>query len=172
MLKVLGACLIILATTWAGFHYAKGFAERPRQIRRLRSALQLLETEISYGVRPLVEACESISSRSEGGIRRIFQRARDNLCQLDGASTYECFRQAIESEWGSTMMKQAERQVFLDLCKSLGISDRLDQIQQILLAKTNLEVEEQRAREEQIQYEKMYKTLGVLAGALIIILMY
>jgi stage III sporulation protein AB len=69
-------------------------------------------------------------------------------------------------------MKNGEKEIFLDICKNLGQSDRQTQIQHLTLAKQNLEIEEQKARAEQQQYEKMYKTLGVLAGVLVIILLY
>lgn len=172
MLKLIGACIILIGTTWAGFQHARSFAERPKQIRQIRSALQLLETEIGYGTRHLMDACQSIAGRMEGTVQAIFYQAYENLLHLDGASTYECFYQAVESNWGKTCMKQPEKQVILDFCKTLGISDRQDQLQNLTVAKSNLEIEEQKAREEQAQYEKMYKTLGVLAGALLIILMY
>ncbi|SDX99866.1 stage III sporulation protein SpoIIIAB [Thermoactinomyces sp. DSM 45892] len=172
MLKLLGACIILIGTTWAGFQHARTFAERPKQIRQVRSALQLLETEIGYGTRTLIDACQSIAARMDGFVQAIFQQAHQNLLQLDGASTYECFVQAIESNWGATCMKQSEKQVILDFCKTLGISDRQDQLQNLAVTKSNLEIEEHRAQEEQIQYEKMFKTLGILAGALLIILMY
>ena len=54
----------------------------------------------------------------------------------------------------------------LDFSATLGQSDREDQMQHLARAKANLEVEEKKSRDEQIQYEKMFKTIGVLAGAL------
>ncbi|SFJ31422.1 stage III sporulation protein AB [Thermoflavimicrobium dichotomicum] len=164
--------MVLLAASWAGFFLARNYRERPQQIRQLRSALSLLETEIGYGTRPLIEACEAIAERMDGAISAIFARCAENLKQMDGASTYECFQQAIEQQWPHTTMKKPEKLVLLHFCQTLGRSDREDQLQHVRVAKSNLEVEEMKAREEQGQYEKMCKTVGILCGVLIIILMY
>jgi stage III sporulation protein AB len=171
MLKLLGSCLVLIATTWTGFYIASRFAQRPLQIRQLRSALSLLETEIGYGARPLKEAAHSIAMRMDGPVGRIFARFADNLQKLDGASTYECFAEAIQEEWKNSQLGQAEKQILLDFAHTLGGSDREDQLQHLIRARMNLQVEEEKAREEQQQYEKMIKTLGVLSGALLVILM-
>jgi stage III sporulation protein AB len=172
MMKLMGACFVITTSTWIGFQLAKLIADRPKQIRQLCAALSMLETEIGYGTRPLLQACAQIGERDLGVISRLFQACRDHLAQMDGASTYECFRQAIVSEWKSTAMKRAEQSILLNLCQTLGMSDREDQLHHLALAFTHLEVEERKALEEQKQYEKMYKTVGVLTGALIVLLMY
>jgi stage III sporulation protein AB len=172
MIKLMGACFVVIASTWVGFQLAQVVADRPRQIRQLCAALAMLKTEIGYGIRPLLQACEQIAQRDLGMISRLFQACCHHLVQLEGASTYECFRQGLLSEWKSTAMKKAEQAILLQLCQTLGMSDREDQLHHLTLAITHLEVEEMNALEEQKQYEKMYKTIGVLTGALIVLLMY
>ncbi len=48
MFKLIGAAIIIIATTWAGFEAAKKLSMRPRQLRQLKVAMQSLEAEIMY----------------------------------------------------------------------------------------------------------------------------
>jgi stage III sporulation protein AB len=64
MLKVLGAVLILMATSKIGFDSARQLRKRPRQIQELRSGLAILKTEINYGTRPLAEAFERIAEAS------------------------------------------------------------------------------------------------------------
>lgn len=171
MIKLFGACLIFIASSWVGMQMAKSLSERPQQIRQLRSALSLLETEIGYGTRPLFQACEQIAARELGPVSGLFATSAKHLAEMDGASTYECFQKAIQHEWKNTALTKAEKSIMLNLSQALGISDREDQLQHLALAQANLEVEEEKARDEQIKYERVYKTMGVLAGTLIIILM-
>ena len=56
MIKLLGAVIILVATTWAGFEAARKISARPRQLRQLKVALQSLEAEIMYTHTPLKEA--------------------------------------------------------------------------------------------------------------------
>ncbi|WP_246258847.1 stage III sporulation protein SpoIIIAB [Kroppenstedtia pulmonis] len=171
-MKLLGAVLILLSTTTTGFRFAKGYADRPRQIRQLRTALSLLETEVTYGLRRLDQVCEQISIREESPIRDLFGRCSEHLRQMDGVSTYECWKKAVDETWMQTAMKRAEKEIIVDFGKTLGVSDREDQLANLNRAQHNLQVEENRARDDQVRYEKMCKSLGILAGALIIILIY
>ncbi|WP_044640413.1 stage III sporulation protein SpoIIIAB [Risungbinella massiliensis] len=172
MLKLIGSVLLVLAFSLAGFQYAKRYRERPEQIRQLRTAITFLETEIGYGVRTLPEALAQVSLRAPVPIRDLLERCSKSLLELDGRSTYECLQFAVKQRWKWTQMQSDEKEIFLDICKNLGQSDRNTQIQHLTLAKQNLEQIEQQAQEEQRQYEKMYRTLGILAGALLIILLY
>ena len=61
MIKIVGAILILFATTWTGFEVAKQLTERPRQLRAFKTALQSLEAEIMYGHTPLHEAARRLS---------------------------------------------------------------------------------------------------------------
>ncbi|MBA4600899.1 stage III sporulation protein SpoIIIAB [Thermoactinomyces mirandus] len=172
MLKLLGAVLIILTTSWIGFQLATEFRMRPRQIQELRSSLALLKTEIDYGTRPLAEACDRIAEAAGSSLSQLFQKFSRNLRTLDGKSTYECLRLAIESEWRKTAMGKEEKGIILKLCQVLGGSNRSDQLHHLEIAAENLLMEEQKARVEQEKYEKMIKTFGILSGVLLVILMY
>jgi len=171
MLKLIGAILIFLASTSIGFSYAQKLVRRCQEIRQLRACLALLEMEIHYGTRPLAEACDHIASREKGAVGRLFAVSGQKLRRMDGASTYRCFQKAVDQVWGDTTLKQEEKKVFLRLAQMLGRSDREDQLHHLKQACAQLEVEEEKAREEQGRYEKMYKTMGILFGALLVILM-
>lgn len=172
MLKLIGCILLLLATSGIGFVFAGKLAARPKQIRRLIHALAILETEIGYGSRNLAAACQSIGERNLDNVSKLFQNMTLRLTTMDGAATYDCLQLAVQDWWPTTAMKTSEKEVFLQFCKTLGKSDRHDQLTHLALVKQNLQVEEQKAREEQVQYEKMVRTLGVLTGALLIILLY
>ncbi|MCZ4150437.1 stage III sporulation protein AB, partial [Escherichia coli] len=55
---------------------------------------------------------------------------------------------------------------------SLGTSDRQDQTKHISLAIQQLMHEETRAQADQMKYERMSRNLGMLVGALIVILIF
>lgn len=172
MIKLLGAILVLTATTGIGFVIAQRLVTRPKQIRRLINALSILETEIHYGSETLVTACQTIGNRKIDLVSELFQQMSKNLIKMDGASTYDCLYVAVEKWWPTTALKESEKEVFLQFCKTLGTSDRQNQLSHLSLAKQNLRIEEEKAREEQGQYEKMVRTLGLLGGALLIILLY
>ena len=69
-----------------------------------------------------------------------------------------------------TAFQQTEYEILQQFGETLGQHDRESQQKHIRLCITHLEREEE-AKALQLQYEKMIKSLGVLAGLLIVILL-
>lgn len=172
MLKLIGAACILFAATMLGFYQAGLFARRPKQIRQLVQALKRLETEIGYGFTPLPDALGIIAKPVSPPLASMFTVAADRMRDADGRPAAESWKEAITEGWRHTAMKAGEQEVMQQLGSTLGVSDREDQIKHLRLAISHLQAEEETAREEQKRYETMWKSLGVLAGALLVILMY
>ncbi|WP_340024611.1 stage III sporulation protein SpoIIIAB [Paenibacillus sp. FSL K6-1096] len=172
MLKLLGAVLIILAGTLAGFKRAAQYADRPRHLRGLIAALQRLETEILYGYTPLPEALHRIGQQTKEPLRAFFLTAAEEMSPPHNRSAEEAVQRAMEAHFGSASLKGNEREIMRQLSCTLGTSDRPNQSTHIALALQQLKQEETAAREDQGKYEKVSKSLGLLLGALIVILIF
>jgi stage III sporulation protein AB len=168
-MKVLGALLIIMATTWAGFEAAKRLSERPRQLRQLKTALQSLEAEIVYGLTPLNEACMHLAGQLPKPLTWFFETFAKRLNEGE-KSVAEAWNQSLEEIWRLSSLRQGELEVMKQFGATLGRHDRDHQQKQIRLTIAHLEREELEAKDEQTRYEKMVKSLGFLAGLLIVIL--
>ncbi|ANB56094.1 stage III sporulation protein AB [Anoxybacillus sp. B7M1] len=169
-MKWIGALLILLATTWTGFETANRLSERPRQLRQLKTALQALEAEIMYGHTPLSEAALHLANQLPLPLSRFFQQFAETL-QTGETSVKEAWQESLQSIWGATALKHGEFEVMKQFGETLGQYDRMAQQKQIALAIVHLEREEQDALEKKARYEKMAKSLGLLTGLLIIILL-
>lgn len=171
MIDFFGCLLIFIACTAAGFYQASLLAKRSKQIRMLIHQLQRLETEIVYAMTPLPQAIEQIGKQSAPPLSRLFLSISHSLQQQKGKSTSQCWEEGVHRYWHETALQTNEKEIFLRLGHYLGISDREDQKKYILLSLQQLSAEEDIAREKQQRYEKMYRSLGVLSGLLIIILL-
>lgn len=172
MMKFVGAVLVIGAAASYGFLQANHFAKRPKQIRQIIGALQRMETEIIYALTPLPEALVLLGKQIEEPLSSLFRTTGERLNMTAGTSTREIWQQTVKETWKRTSMKRPEQEVVLQLGHVLGLTDRGDQVKHLKLAVSQLQAEETESREEQRRYEKMWKSLGVLIGALIVILMY
>ncbi|MFD1955864.1 stage III sporulation protein SpoIIIAB [Paenibacillus thailandensis] len=171
MIKLIGALLILAAGGLIGFYQAGRYAARPHELRQLCNALQRLETEIGYGHTPLPTALRRTAEAAIPPVSELFGAAADGLAREDGPTFRECWEAAVRDRWERTAMGPAEQAVLLRLGTALGISDREDQIKHLKLALVQLKAEEETARDEQARYEKMWKSLGLLSAALVVILM-
>ncbi|MFC0214197.1 stage III sporulation protein SpoIIIAB [Paenibacillus chartarius] len=171
-MKLIGAVIVLLAATLFGFFQALQLARRPRQIRELVSVLQRLETEIVYGSTPLPEALRSIAGHSGEPAGSLLRDVASGLISKPQAPLREQWHEACLRAWRRSAMKAPELEAFSRLGATLGLSDRIDQAKHLRLAAAQLQAEEESARDDQRRYETMWRSLGVLVGALIVILMY
>jgi len=169
-MKFVGAALILLATTWTGFETAKFLSDRPRQLRQLKTALRALEAEIMYGHTPLSEAAIHIAKQLSKPVSLLFEKFHQKL-QSGEMSANEAWKSSVEETAKLTALKNAELEVLKQFGETLGQYDRIAQQKQIMLALVHLEREEQDALEKRTRYERMVKSLGFLAGLLLVILL-
>ena len=169
-MKLIGAIFILLATTWTGFEAAKFISERPRQLRQLKTALRSLEAEIMYGHTPLSEAALHLAKQLSRPVSWLFEQFHQKL-QSGETSVKQAWNESLEEVWKFTALKNGELEVLRQFGETLGQYDRIAQQKQIMLALVHLEREEQDALEKKARYEKMVKSLGFLAGLLLIILL-
>jgi stage III sporulation protein AB len=170
MLKLVGAVFIIFSTTWMGYEYAKTFSERTKQIRQLMYALQTLEAEIMFGLSPLNQASKRIAKQISGPISILFETFSDRLIQGEETAS-KAWEVSLAGIWRKTSLKQKEYDVLKQFGGTLGLHDRESQQKQIRLTLTHLEAEEKEAGLAQGKYEKMVRSLGLLTGLLLILLL-
>ncbi|MDP5275673.1 stage III sporulation protein SpoIIIAB [Chengkuizengella axinellae] len=171
MLNLIGAIFIIFSGTMIGFYQANQYINRPKQIRHMIHALQRLETEIHYGFTPLPDALEKISNIIPDPIGTIFYQIKQQLVDHIGATVIDTWQEVFSRNWRKTAFKNVEKEMILQVGSSLGISDREDQIKHLRLAITQLQSEEEMAKDEQNRYAKMWRSLGMLIGVLVVIIM-
>lgn len=172
MLKLLGAVMVLAAATLAGWWQARRFAVRPIEIRQLILSLRRMETEIGYGFTPLPDALQRIGNQNREPLRSLFIEASEAMGPPRNWTSQDSLHYALKERWSYTSMKTQERDVLYQLAFTLGTSDRKDQHSHLEMAIRQLESEEAVALEEQRRYEKMCRSLGLLAGAFIVILIY
>lgn len=170
MVKIMGAIMIILATTWTGFEASRHLSERPRQLRLLKSALQSLEAEIMYGHTPLHEASRKLAAQMSKPLSWFFESFSRKLTESE-ATVKSAWEESLSEVWKFTALKKGEYEIMKQFGETLGRHDRHSQQKQILLTITHLEREEIDANDKQLKYEKMVKSIGFLSGLLLIILL-
>lgn len=170
MIKIIGAIIILVATTGAGFEVSRHLSERPRQLRLLKSALQSLDAEIMYGHTPLHEATRRLSTQITQPLSTFFESFSKRLTETE-TTVKDAWEECLKEVWKRTALKQGEYEIMKQFGETLGRHDRHSQQKQIMLALTHLEREEMDACDKQAKYEKMMKSLGFLTGLLLIILL-
>lgn len=169
-LKVLGSIIVLLSSSFLGYILSRDCSKRPQQLRSLQNLLQMFENQISYSSDVLAEVFERIS-RAGGETGILFRTTVDLLKDGSAANASEAWEKAVRKCIGRTALKRDDEQILLSFGKSLGNTDLEGQIKNIRLSLGQLALQVEKAEENRKKNESMYKSLGVLGGlALVIIL--
>jgi len=169
MIKILAAFTVIVCSGAIGLIIAKQYSLRPIQLRNFQFSLQMLATDISYAAIPLPEALLSLSKKTDKRIADVFKLAGEMLNSRVGYTADEAWEYALSQIIPKTALKSADQEILINLGKSLGLSDREDQIKHIQLAITQLEQQISIAQSEKDKNEKVWKYLGFCTGLMLVI---
>lgn len=171
-MKLLGAVMIVASGALLGYGQARRLRERPAELRRFIMLLQQLETEIEYGFTPLPEALYKLSRQTRAALADLLADIAEQLRSGTGVTVDEAWRRGIGRHWPRLSMNKDDREIIARLGSVLGTTDREDQLKHLRLTVGLLAARESEAAEERRRYEKMWKTLGLLGGALIAVILY
>ncbi|MBM7569696.1 stage III sporulation protein SpoIIIAB [Aquibacillus albus] len=169
-MKWIGALLLLSATTWVGFEIAKKLNDRPKQIRQLKNAFQILEAEILYSQSPVTEACLSVSKQLPHPISWFFKSVSDDLTKKS-ETLFTIWVNNLNHIWPFVALGSNEKEILRQFGRTLGQHDFTQQQKHIQLALSHLERELQDAQDHQYRYSKMVKSLGFLTGLLLVLLL-
>lgn len=163
--------MVILAASFIGYIYSRDFARRPQDLRTLQGMLQMFENEISFLSNLLTDAFERVSVSSKSEVSCFFKAAVQNLKAKDSLSASEAWNKAVKENISWTALNREDEQILISFGKMLGNSDLEGQVKNIRLTISQLVMQEQKAEESRKKNETVYKTLGVLGGIAIVIVL-
>ena len=158
--------LIFSLSTYIGILISKQYINRVNELNEFKVALNILKTKIRYTNEPLYNIFKEISVSLKGNVSNLFRNTCKNM-QSDLASN--AWENAIENE--PLSIKKEDRQALKTMGKMLGKTDLDGQIGEIELTESFLETQIIDAQNEKTKNEKLYKTLGMVTGLGIIIIL-
>ncbi|GAA0602664.1 stage III sporulation protein SpoIIIAB [Virgibacillus siamensis] len=169
-MKWIGAMLLIGTTTWAGFQISKRLNERPKHIRQMKNALQILEAEILYSQLSLKDAFMTISKQIPEPVSSFFETAALSL-EEKNTDLFSMWNQRLIELFTSSALGGNEHEILKQFGRTLGQHDFDQQQKHIQLTIKHLDRELEDARDNQFKYGKMAKSLGLLSGLFIVLLL-
>lgn len=166
LIKCIIFILIFSLSTYIGILISKQYSNRVNELSEFKIALNILKTKIRYTNEPLYNIFKEISGSLKGNVSNLFKNTCKNM-QRDLASI--AWENAIENE--PLSIKKDDRQALKTMGKMLGKTDLDGQIGEIELTESFLETQIIDAQNEKNKNEKLYKTLGMVTGLGIIIIL-
>ena len=165
-IKIIVIFLIIVISSILGNIKSKKYKYRVDELKQMQEALNIFKTKIKFTYEPIPEIFKEISKFGETNISNIFINASKHM---NIKSATESWSMALEES--ETNMKTEDVNILKSLGNLLGKTDKEGQISEIELMQTFIETQISKAEEEKVKNEKLYKTLGTLAGVAISIIL-
>ena len=165
--KWLGAGLILASCGGFGFLLCVTQKREEWMLRQLVSALDEMQCELQYRLTPLPDLCHNAGLHSKGNMRVFFLNlAKELECQLS-PDVYVCVNAALDR---SEPFPQITRDNILQLGSWLGRFDFEGQVKGLEAVRHKCREDIQQLTENKSVRLRSYQTLGICAGAALVIL--
>lgn len=166
LLKYFFLGLAFMCSSYLGFLLSKKYSSRVRDLKEMKNALNIFKTKIRYTAEPLPDIFEEICIQSAHSIGSVFSNAKEYMKEFSAGFAWD---KAIEES--NHNFKKEDKEVLKGLGKLLGKTDVEGQVNEIEIVDQFLDLQIEKAEKEQLKNEKMYKTLGFVAGLGIVIIL-
>ena len=171
LLKISLLIVIFLICTSIGILHGKTFSTRLENLIYLEQCIKILETEIVYGSTPLPQALTNVYEKGNPKLSFIFEAIKEDLLEKKRGDIYLSFISIKEILFTKLNFKKVDVETFMALGRVLGTSNREDQEKNLKITLKQIAGLIFEAREERNKNEKLYKTLGLITGIGIIIIL-
>lgn len=149
-----------------GIMVSNKYRNRTIQLCEMKKALNFFEAKIEYTYEPLADIFIEISNNIRREIGSIFKVAAVKMRELSAKEAWE-----YSVNIAQTSLKEEDLDIIRDFGKILGQTDLQGQLNKVKLTLGFLETQITQSQIEENKNKKLYKTLGVLTGAGLVIIL-
>lgn len=166
-IKIIGAICILAGCGVMGFRIAAEHRKEVAILRDIAKSIQYMICELQYQMTPLPELCVRTAGQACGVVERIFRQLSRELDSQVSPDVYRCMNAAIEKT--SALTKQS-KVILQMLGQGLGRFNLSGQIKSLeSVGKECNRVLEETTKDQTVRLRN-YQTLGICAGAALVIL--
>ena len=172
MLKLTGIFLIMLSTMGIGLCKSLELTEKMKILENLIRILSLLKGEIRCTGASLEDAFGAVADKMFGEYRAFFEQLVQSMKEKRGRSFAELFQECAMRELPLDRLGEEERNCFLSLGGCLGYLDKKMQLGQLTLLEEEMTEKLVLLRKKAPEKKKVYRSLGILGGIFLAVLMW
>jgi stage III sporulation protein AB len=170
ILKITGCIFVITSCTGMGWLFGTEIKKRLEDLKSAKTIALLLRGDIRYAHTALPEALDNVSRRHEGRLAPFLKRVAKDLREYSGKSFNEIWKSAMNSELNHTSLTKKDKMCLMQFGEQLGYLDKDMQINHIDWYITQVEEDMKEISLDAKDRIRLYRSLGVLFGVLITIL--
>lgn len=166
IIKTFFLIVIFGLAVYIGNSKANQYVYRVKELICIKSALNIFENKIKFTQSPLEEIFKSIGENSaEQNIKNIFQA----LAMKENINIHKKWENAISNI--ESNLNSEDKNILIDMGKILGTTDVDGQVSNIKITSSFINRQIEKAEQEKEKNAKIFRTLGIVSGLTIIIIL-
>ena len=171
-IKTVGMLCIIASATTLGWYVDRIKKYRIEDLDDLKKILYMLHGEVAYSITPLPLALKEIISKSQARINCIFKELLKLIDNKTGEGISALWDQAITNLKPYIYLEEEDIKNLASFGQTLGYLDKEMQKKTIEITLAHIEEQIKKLERQQEKNGRLYRSLGVLGGCLICILLF
>lgn len=172
ILKIVGVCVLVLATSMYGFSMSNAYIKRIENLKELKKCIVLLDGELRYNSTPIRIAMDKIAQRNTSVYSMFFNAISmsmedDNSLHLGTAWEHAVSKILVDEKY---YMNDSDKKKLIEFGKTIGNLDSDSIMSAFEGYMFELENDLSESNDEKTTKVKLYKTMGILSGLFIAIL--
>lgn len=168
--KLLGILIIITTSACIGIKASDNLNIQLELLRKMKQLIILIGGEIKYNNSYLGQAFKNVSDRISAPYDELMVYVADKLDNRTGESLETIWKEGIDKTLSKSGLTKKHLLKLSELGETLGYLDKDMQIANFELFIERLDFEINESTEKNKANCKLYKSLGVLSGILIVVL--
>ncbi len=167
-LKIIGAVVIIFACGSVGVRIRQTHTREIQSMKMLISALDYMKCELSYRMYPLPELCRLTAKECEGVLRKFFSNLANEMDDQISPDVKQCINTVLAQV---PEMATSTAEAIILMGKSMGRFDLQGQLKGLESVRAECRLKLSKLMADREPRMRSYQTLGLCAGAAIVILL-
>lgn len=166
--KVIGAVLVLAGSMFVGIYSSVIHNRELTLLQRFMGMLDYMTCELQYRLAPLPELCRLVSKEGKGELAAIFCELADELEQQISPNAKSCMLSVLMKH---DNLPQSSRKLLDQLGSALGRFDLPGQLKGLEAVRRSCRVSINALNDNKDERLRAYRTLGLCAGAALVILL-
>lgn len=166
IIKIILLCFIFCGSSLIGMMIANKYKNRTNELYEFKKALNFFISKIEYTYEPVQDIFYEIAENSNENISNIFNIAAKKTEEI---SAEDAWNYSVSISKNS--FNKDDIQIIKDFGKTLGQTNIDGQLNKTKLTLEFLNKQIEDSEREQDKNEKLYKTLGIIAGMGLVIIL-
>ena len=165
IIKILIYSFIFLSCSLIGILISKKYSNRVNELKEFKNALNIFKTKIRYTYEPIPEIFSDISENVSSNVSSVFKTAAEKMKICAAGEAWD-----LALKLDDLNIDNEDKNVLKSLSKLLGKTDLEGQLSQIEMTSDFLDKQIRKAENQKEKSERMYRTLGMIMGMAIVIM--